>query len=102
MDSKPDRTAIVWGVVLAMVLALGAGCWNGSVRNYSGGPGRFALVIEANRTTVEGSHFLLDTLTGDVWRMDAPDGENGSWVQLGTGPEDVRDLEAEEDAPEDT
>ena len=104
-DSKRgiDRTALAWGAALALAFATGAGCMNGAMHNYKArvnedAGGRFALVIEANRTTVDGSHFLLDTVTGDVWRMDSSDGRQGSWVRLGDGPADARPLE--EDDPD--
>jgi hypothetical protein len=97
---------LLWGVLLGLGFALGAGCANGAFHNYrarinQGGAGRFALVIEADRTPIEGTHFLLDTATGDVWRMDSSDGRRGSWLRLGDAPEDVRDLEAETEAEDD-
>lgn len=82
---------------LAVVPLAGSGCFNGGQVTYEdGGPrGRFALVIEADRTAIEGSHFLLDTATGDVWRMESEDGRAGSWVRLGDAPDDVAELEPE-------
>ena len=72
---------------------------NGSMHNYKAKigaeSGRFAMVIEADRTAIQGSHFLLDTATGDVWRTDSADGRTGNWLPLGVGPEDVRELEEE-------
>jgi len=95
--TKIDRAALLWGAILGIAFAAGAGCMNGAMHNYKArvnqSPGgRFALVIEANRTAIDGSHFLLDTATGDVWRMDSSDGRTGAWVRLGAGPEDARDL----------
>ena len=99
MKTRIDRTALVWGAILGFAFAAGAGCMNGSMHNYKAkigaGSGRFAMVIEADRTAIQGSHFLLDTATGDVWRMDSGDGRTGNWLPLGAGPEDVRSLEEE-------
>ncbi|NNL65871.1 MAG: hypothetical protein HKP30_06500 [Myxococcales bacterium] len=82
-------------LALSALLLTSAGCFNGGQVTYEdGGPrGRFALVIEADRTAIEGSHFLLDTATGDVWRMESEDGRAGSWVRLGDAPDDVAELE---------
>ncbi|HKJ25526.1 MAG TPA: hypothetical protein VKB65_11925 [Myxococcota bacterium] len=105
MRTHIDRVALVWGAVLAIAFAAGAGCMNGALHNYKARvnespSGRFALVIEANRTAIDGSHFLIDTATGDVWRMDSSDGRSGAWVRLGAGPADARDLGVE-DEPDD-
>ena len=99
MTIEPRRT-LVWGVLLGLAFALGAGCANGSFQNYrarinEGGSGRFALVIEADRTPIDATHFLLDTATGDVWRMDSSDGRTGTWLRLGEAPDDVQDLDPE-------
>lgn len=101
MSQGIDRAALVWGAILGIAFAVGGGCMNGALHNYKArvnqSPGgRFTLVIEAGRTAIDGSHFLLDTATGDVWRLDSRDGESGSWVRLGAGPEDARDLADEE------
>ncbi len=92
-------------VVLALVPGLG-GCFNGwfdsAVDKSGGSDGRFELVIEPDRTLVEGTHFLVDEATGDVWRLDVRDRRNGQWVRLAEGPTDVKALvEDGEDAPED-
>jgi hypothetical protein len=107
MRTRIDRAALVWGAVLGIAFAAGAGCFNGAMHNYKAhvndAPGgRFALVIESDRTSIEGSHFLLDTATGDVWRLESSDGRTGSWVRLGAGPADARTLGKAEDAGEDS
>jgi hypothetical protein len=101
MDTKPNRAVLLWGAVLGIAFATSGGCMNRAFHNYKArvneaANGRFALVIEADRTPIEGTHFLLDTATGDVWRMDSDDGGSGDWVRLGDAPEDVRSLEVEE------
>lgn len=92
-----ERRRVLIG--LAAMLLASTGCFNGGQVTYEdGGPrGRFELVIEADRTAIEGSHFLLDTATGDVWRMESDDGRAGAWVRLGDAPDDVAELELVDD-----
>ena len=106
MTGNPDRkatrsTSLLWGAIFALVFTFGVGCFNGSFGNYkakvAGGSGRFALVIEADRTAIQGSHFLLDTATGDIWRMNSEDGRSGDWIRMGAGPEDAQRLDEDED-----
>lgn len=99
------RPRIALGAVAAVaLLALPGlvGCWNGAFSRayHSGGSGdqRFALVIEADRTDLAGTHFLVDGVTGDVWWLDAPDATSGSWIKLAEGPEDAKELEPAGDA----
>lgn len=83
---------------LALVLSVACllpGCFNDweTGRNVSGGLGseRFALVIEPNRSDVDGTHFLVDRATGDLWRL-AGDDTSGRWIKVADGPEDVKEL----------
>jgi hypothetical protein len=97
-------------IVLAGLALAGAGCFNDAFRGHefqaSGGSDRFALLIEPDRTLVEGTHFLVDRATGDVWRLDVAGRTRGTWVRLADGPADAAELPphpalADEDAPED-
>ena len=77
------------------VLAIQPACWNGvhGSNIFEGGGGnRFRLVIEPNRTDIDATHFLVDALTGDVWRLDAAQGTSGDWVRLASGPEDAAEI----------
>jgi len=98
MSTKTRHAALASGVIVGLGLAAGSGCLNDAVHTFhgwSGGAGRFALVIEPARTAIEGTHFLLDTATGDVWRMESDDGRRGGWVRLGDAPADARPLRDE-------
>lgn len=90
------RSVPAWPALLAIAPLLATGCFNDAFSTVkhegSDGPGRFSLVIEPARTDVDGSHFLLDTATGDVWRLETRDGETGEWVRVGEAPRDVRSL----------
>jgi hypothetical protein len=104
MKPASSRSALLWGALLGTGFAVGAGCMNGAMHNYKariGGGGRFALVIESDRTLVEGTHFLVDTATGDVWRLTSPDGRSGAWARLSAPPEDVKPLGEPENAEAD-
>ena len=95
-----EHRPLLGGALAGIALAAGSGCFNGSLHDYHDFTpdheiGRFELVIEPGRTSVDGTHFLLDTATGDVWRMDSPDGREGEWVRLGDAPEDAQELEVE-------
>ncbi len=95
--------ALVLGLALWLGSGVGSGCMNGAMHNYkaqiseTGPGGRFALVIEADRTRVDGSHFLLDTATGDVWRLEAQGARAGTWARLADAPPDAADLEEDPD-----
>ena len=88
-------------VVLAVVAFVGMGCFNDAFRghDFRGGVGadRFALVIEPDRTLVDGTHFLVDRATGDLWLLDVSNRRNGEWVRLASGPTDAAELELEID-----
>lgn len=88
------RSAIAWAA-LALLLAI-AGCFNGGGfhnQGVVGGGGRFALVIEPGRTPIDGTHFLLDTATGDLWRLASNGPDSLQWLRLSTGPEDAVELQ---------
>jgi hypothetical protein len=71
-----------------------AGCWNGSHNETFVDPGgRFALEIETGRTDVVGTHFLVDTITGDLWRLDTRRSAAPIWVRIADGPADAETLE---------
>jgi hypothetical protein len=77
----------------AGLTAASLGCDNGLHHNTLVPPGnRFELVIEANRTSVDASHFLLDTSTGDTWRLSGNRGEF-EWVPLAPRPANVQPLD---------
>ena len=83
--------------VLAALVFFGAGCFNDAFRghDFRGGVGadRFELVIEPDRTLVDGTHFLVDRATGDVWLLDVSNRREGEWVRLASGPTDAAELE---------
>lgn len=83
------------GIGAAVAAGIAIGCFNGSFnqdRRTQGGGGRLALVIEPLRTDVDGSHFLLDAATGDLWRLQLSGG-SGAWVRVADGPADLQELE---------
>ena len=74
-----------------MIMALG--CDNGLHHNTLVPPGnRFELVIESDRTTVDASHFLLDTSTGDTWLLSG-NRRDFEWVRLAPRPVDIQTLD---------
>lgn len=92
------RRLRTWLAVPALFALLGgAGCFNDAFRgdevNGAGGALRFELLIEPNRTLVEGTHFLVDRATGDLWRLEATGRAAGTWVRLADGPSDVAELD---------
>ncbi len=104
------RTNPLLASILVAALALpAAGCFNDAFRGHefenASGTDRFSLVIEADRTDVDATHFLVDRATGDLWRLDLSGRTEGSWVRLASAPEDAAELELhpalEDDAPED-
>ncbi len=49
------------------------------------------LVIEPNRTDLAGTHFLVDTMNGDLWRLDAS-ASTARWIRTADGPDDLADF----------
>jgi hypothetical protein len=86
----------------AGAVALAAGCFNGALHDYStvGGDRRLELVVESDRTDVDATHFLLDSATGDLWRLEVDAGTAARWVRLAAGPEDLRELAPDAESPE--
>jgi hypothetical protein len=80
-------------VVLAACLCATA-CNNDNISNDGviGGGGRFALVIEPARTAIDGTHFLVDTATGDLWMLKADGSGHGQWSRVADAPQDVKPL----------
>ena len=77
-------------LALAVLGTPAAACFNGAFDHSNRGGGeRFELVIESDRTSIDATHYLVDSTTGDVWRLDAR-GQSGTWVRLADGPTDVR------------
>jgi hypothetical protein len=92
------RTLRTWLAAPALVALIGvAGCFNDAFRgdevNGAGGALRFELLIEPNRTLVEGTHFLVDRATGDLWRLEATGRAAGTWVRLADGPADAAEID---------
>ncbi len=85
-------TRLLVPALLAVVLMLPA-CWNGSynTNRQGGGDGRFRLTIEPDRTDINGTHFLVDSATGDLWRLEKQGG-GLEWMRLANAPEDAADL----------
>jgi len=82
-------------IVLACLAFAGAGCFNDAFRGHEfigTGSDRFELVIEPDRTLVDGTHFLVDRATGDLWRLDVTGRTEGAWVRLASGPSDAADI----------
>jgi hypothetical protein len=88
------RRARAAGLVLLLVTWLFAtGCYSRSHNNVVSAPGqRFQLVVEAGRTDVQGTHFLLDAATGDLWRLDAERPGPERWVRVSDGPADAAEI----------
>jgi hypothetical protein len=79
----------------AALLWLGStGCFNGPGRTtiVNGGSNRLMLVIEPNRTDLAGTHFLVDTMNGDLWQLDAA-ASPPRWVRSAEGPSDLAELD---------
>lgn len=83
---------LLTAALLAVALSLPS-CWNGSynVNAAQKASGRFLLTIEPSRTDVDGTHFLVDSANGDLWRLEGR-GAAGEWVRLADAPEDAADL----------
>ena len=82
-------------VALASLALVGAGCFNGAFRGDEfgdAGGDRFELVIEADRTGVDATHFLVDRATGDLWLLDVTGRRSGAWVRLADAPADAAEL----------
>lgn len=95
---RPDFQGPHFGLAaLSVILAtlLAAGCFNDGFTNSGtiGGGGRFALVIEPARTSIEGTHFLVDTATGDLWRLDENADVAQRWLRISDAPADVTELD---------
>ena len=79
---------------IAVASLLSAGCWNGSHNEaFVDAGGRFALEIETGRSDLVGTHFLVDTVTGDLWRLDTRGSGAPIWVRIADGPADADALE---------
>ncbi len=65
-------------------------CFNGPGESTTvhGGSNRLMLVVEPNRTDLAGTHFLIDTMNGDLWRLDASL-TPARWVRSAEGPDDL-------------
>ncbi|NNL65872.1 MAG: hypothetical protein HKP30_06505 [Myxococcales bacterium] len=87
-------------IALAGVLLPATGCFNEAFQTNEGleSPSRFELLIEPDRTLVDGTHFLVDRATGDLWRLDVRERSEGRWVRLADGPSDVAALPQPSDA----
>ena len=87
-------TRLLVPALLALVLILPA-CFNGSHNNHreGGTDGRFRLTIEPDRTDISGTHFLVDSATGDLWRLEKAGGSL-EWARLANAPEDAADVTA--------
>lgn len=87
---RPTRFVVL--ALLGTVLTQPA-CWNDSLNQQTvASGGRFQLTVEPSRTDIEGTHLLVDSATGDMWRLE-PRGETAEWVRLATGPEDAAEIE---------
>ncbi len=94
------RIRVGWLALLAAGTASLA-CFNdgGDDVYIKGGTARLALVIEADRSDVDATHFLLDTATGDLWCLEAGGQGPGRWRRLAEGPADLRELELDDLLP---
>ena len=93
------RTLLPVLVAASIWLPAGSGCFNDWLRDQEivePGSERFELRIEADRTDFEGTHFLVDRATGDLWRLEGGRGAPARWVRMADGPSDVRPLESDE------
>ena len=90
------RRPLIATALAGLVLVAGAGCFNDAFRghDFEGGLDRFALVIEADRTDVAGSHFLVDRATGDLWVLESTGRLEGRWVRLADAPADAKPFSA--------
>ena len=79
---------------VALLMSGTLACFNGPGRTtiVNGGSNRLMLVIEPNRTDLAGTHFLVDTMNGDLWRLDAT-ASPPRWVRTVDGPDDLAAFE---------
>lgn len=72
-------------------------CFNGpgTTTTVNGGSNRLMLVIEPSRTDLAGTHFLVDTMNGDLWRLDATESPP-RWVRSADGPDDLAEFQVPE------
>jgi len=88
-----SRIAMLTCCVVSLVLGTTA-CFNGpgASTTIHGGSNRLMLVVEPSRTDLAGTHFLIDTINGDLWRLDAS-ANPAHWVRAAQGPADLADFE---------
>ena len=90
-----DRLVRLGASSLAIAALALPACWNDSYNQDTVSVGaRFALTIEPSRTDIEGTHFLVDAATGDLWRLEQRGG-GVDWVRIADAPEDAADLTPE-------
>lgn len=89
---QPSASSALAGALLLALLV--SACFNDSFQNVYRGPGtgRFSLVVEPGRTDLRGTHFLVDTATGDTWRLEARSDTAGDWRRVADGPTDLTPL----------
>jgi hypothetical protein len=93
MNHHHRRGARASALLLCTATAFTIACFNDGFSNegtLTTGQGRLQLVIEPNRTPVEGTHFLLDTTTGDLWHLKLKD--KPQWQKITKGPADLQKL----------
>ena len=95
---KTPLTLALSGLLAGLALT---SCFNGAehgIRNHgvigvTGG--RFALVIESDRTDLGATHFLVDTATGDLWSLRQQEA-GAEWQRVAEGPKDAKPLRVEQ------
>ena len=94
--SRPTSPVLPALLLASFLLLSASSCFNDAFRghDYQGelDTSRFELVIESDRTAIDGSHFLVDRATGDLWVLDARSGSVAGWLRLAEGPADVKPL----------
>jgi hypothetical protein len=82
-----------WFLLCVVCLTVVA-CNNDNISNEGviGGGGRFALVVEPARTSIDGTHFLVDTATGALWVLKTDDAGRSQWTRIADAPRDVQPL----------
>ena len=72
------------------VMLLAGGCWESRSRNIAVSGGRFRAFDSG---TQPGKQRLIDSATGDTWRLESTGEDEPTWVLIARGPDDARAID---------